>query len=118
MSMRLHSAWTGEAPRRLVATGGGSENPYILQVFADVFACEVAPSPVSASAALGSALRAAHAWLDASGRAVSWRQLVGGFTEPHPETICRPRAEAVEAYERLLPRYAECERLALDAVRG
>jgi xylulokinase len=113
LAMRLHSAFTGEAPSRLVLTGGGSENRQILQVFADVFGCEVAPSPVSQSAALGSALRAAHAWLALVGEPASWAELVRGFTDPAPDAILAPRAEATRVYEEMLPRYAACERQAL-----
>jgi xylulokinase len=58
LSMKLRSAWIG-APRRLLTTGGGSRNPGLSQVLADVFQREIADIEVPKSAALGAAIRAA-----------------------------------------------------------
>ena len=59
--MRLHSAFIGQPPDRILVTGGASKNPGILRVLADVFQAEIVPLRVSNSSALGGALRAAQA---------------------------------------------------------
>ena len=61
LSMRLHSAFIGQPPARILVTGGASKNPGILRVLADVFQAEIVPLRVSNSSALGGALRAAQA---------------------------------------------------------
>lgn len=58
LSMQRYSAFIGEPPKVVLATGGGSQNRGILQVIADVFQAEVRTLRVSNSAALGGALRA------------------------------------------------------------
>ena len=43
LSIRAHAERIGMPlpPQRIIATGGGSANPHILQVVADVFGCQV-----------------------------------------------------------------------------
>ncbi|CAM9655025.1 unnamed protein product, partial [Choristocarpus tenellus] len=53
------------APTTVLATGGGTNSPAILQVLADVFAAPVHVKSVPDSAAVGAALRAKQAWLSA-----------------------------------------------------
>ncbi len=77
LSMRLHGDWIGEATDRILVTGGGSKNPGILKVLADVFQAEILPLRVSNSSALGGALRAAQA---VEGRA--WEELYKTFAAP------------------------------------
>jgi len=113
LSMRLHSAWMGVAPERIFATGGASNNPALLQVLADVMDCRVARIEVSKSAALGAALLAAHGWLEADGEPAEWADLVSGFTEPVSGSEVRPDKKAVKVYDRLLEKYAACEKAAL-----
>jgi xylulokinase len=57
--MRLHSAWMGIAPQRILLTGGASKNNGIAQIVADVFQAPVERLEVANSAALGAALIAA-----------------------------------------------------------
>mmetsp|Transcript_35199 Transcript_35199/g.139844 ORF Transcript_35199/g.139844 Transcript_35199/m.139844 type:complete len:112 (-) Transcript_35199:326-661(-) len=45
---------------RIVATGGGSSSPTMIQVLADVLHCPVYVSPTVNSASLGAAYRAFH----------------------------------------------------------
>ncbi|MCX6918254.1 MAG: FGGY family carbohydrate kinase [Verrucomicrobia bacterium] len=61
LSLRLHSRWVGTPTTHLLLTGGASENPAVAKIFADVFGAPVLRLAVSDSAALGAALRAAHA---------------------------------------------------------
>jgi xylulokinase len=107
LSMRRHSAWMKVRPQRIYATGGASRNTEILQVMADVHECPVFRFEVANSAALGAALRAAHAWHAAGDAPLSWDDVVAGFCEPVPGSELRPRPEAAAAYRPLLARLAE-----------
>jgi xylulokinase len=106
LSMRRHSAWMGVRPERIFATGGASRNLEILQVMADVHECPVFRFEVTNSAALGAALRAAHAWSAHVGRPLDWDDVVRGFCDPVPGSEVRPRPEATAAYRPLLDRLA------------
>ncbi|HHY85754.1 MAG TPA: carbohydrate kinase [Verrucomicrobia bacterium] len=116
MSMRLHSAWMGVSPDRIYATGGASNNVPLLQVMADVMQCPVLRIEVSKSAALGAALRAAHGWLAETRGKADWRDVVKGFTDPVRGSEIRPRARYARVYDRLIEKYARCEREALEKV--
>ncbi len=113
MSMRLHSQWMKVAPDRIFATGGASQDSSILQVMADVMNCRVERIEVSKSAALGAALRAAHGWLAKAGKKPKWEKVVAGFTDPIPNSEIRPIPKAAKVYDRLIEKYARCEREAL-----
>jgi xylulokinase len=102
LSMRRHSAWMGVRPERIFATGGASRNPEILQVMADVHECPVFRFEVTNSAALGAALRAAHAWHAHAGQPLAWEDVVRGFCDPVPGSEIRPRPDASAAYRPLL----------------
>ncbi len=82
MALCLHSAWAGRRPGRLLVTAGGSENPGLLKVLSEVFGVEVQAHEVTQSAALGAALRAAHAGLNLHGAAVGWRELFRSVLTP------------------------------------
>jgi xylulokinase len=77
MSMLLHSAWTGPRPKTVLVTAGGSENLGLLTVIAQVFGAEVRALEVKESAALGAAVRAAHALLNRDKPAMGWQALWG-----------------------------------------
>jgi xylulokinase len=96
VSMRLHSAFIGEATDRVLVTGGASKNPGILRVLADVFQAEIVPLRVSNSSALGGALRAAQA---VEGRA--WADLYGQFTAPDLARRVAPNSDTKVIYEAL-----------------
>ena len=113
MSMRLHSQWMQVAPGKILATGGASNNPQLLQVMADVMNCRVERIEISKSAALGAALQAAHGWLVQAGKKPKWEQVVAGFTNPIPNSEIRPNPKAAKAYHQLIKKYARCERAAL-----
>jgi xylulokinase len=109
LSMRIHSRWMNVTPRRIYATGGASRNRDILRVMADVHNCPVYRFESPNSAALGAALRAAHAGLAEQGQAPPWDEVVSGFAEPVPGAMLVPDRAAVSVYDRLVEKYAECE---------
>ncbi len=109
MSMKLHSQWMGIQPTSIRATGGGAQEREILQVMANVMGCPVNQFEVSKTAALGAALRAAHAWQQAIGKPQSWSQIAKGFTDVVAAGEVRPVPAAVSVYSALLPHYAEFE---------
>mgnify|MGYP006302085599 CR=1 FL=1 len=113
MSMRLHSAWMGSRPREIYATGGASANREILQVMADVHGCPVTRFRAGNSAALGAALRAAHAFAAASGETCDWKTLTAPFLDPDPELAANPQTESAAVYEDLVRAYADFEQEAL-----
>lgn len=110
MAMARHSSWMGVHADPIVATGGASVNRDILQVMADVFGADVDQLEIGNSAALGAALRACHAADTAGGAVISWEEVVADFTRPAPGRRVRPRAEHRAIYDRLMVRYAACER--------
>lgn len=99
LSMRIHSGWIGERPTALLVTGGASENDAILQVFADVFQARLRRLAVADSAALGAAMRAAHA---AGGMA--WEALFERFAVPEPGAI-EPNPQAAAVYDQMAQQY-------------
>ncbi|MHC4481388.1 MAG: xylulokinase, partial [Planctomycetota bacterium] len=115
MSMRIHSRWMSVRSSRIYATGGASANPEILRIMADVHDCPVHRFEVSNSAALGAALRAAQAHLAQAGQPPPWEEVVAGFAEPVPGSRIEPDPEAVAAYDRLVPLYAEREKEVSEA---
>lgn len=112
MALARHSAWMGVDLREIYATGGASVNRAILKVIADVFGADVYQFAVSNSAALGAAIRAAHANLADAGTPVSWDDLVGGLAAPIAGSRVRPDPVSHAIYDQLRPAYAEFERQA------
>jgi xylulokinase len=109
MSMRLHSAWMGEPPTRIYATGGASANNEILQIMADVFQAPVFRQETANSAALGAALRAAHAWTLHTRGDADWEQIAAPFTRPVPASEVKPDPAASALYREQLKSYAAFE---------
>lgn len=106
-SMKMHSAWMGETPSSIAATGGASNNLAILQVMADVFGVTVSRQESTAAAALGAAVRAQHGYLKSVGTEASWEKL----TEPHlkASVVLKPDMQAYRAYADFAARYAKVE---------
>jgi sugar (pentulose or hexulose) kinase len=94
--MRLHSAFIGQPPARILVTGGASKNAGILRVLADVFQAEIVPLRVSNSSALGGALRAAQA---VEGR--PWAELYGRFAAPALDRRVAPDEGSKVTYQGL-----------------
>ncbi len=113
MSMRLHSQWMKVAPDCIYATGGAAQDGPLLQIMADVMNCPVVRIEVSKSAALGAALRAAHGWMVHDGQQPKWERVVANFTAPVPGSEIRPKAKAARVYDKLIAKYARCEREAI-----
>ncbi len=118
LSMRLHSQWMQVSPKNILATGGASNDAALLRVMADVMNCPVLRIEISKSAALGAALMAAHGWLVAAGQNADWKKLVAGFSRPVPGSEIRPDKKAARIYNKLVEKYAACERDALDSIAG
>ena len=113
LSKRLHAQWMKVAPASIYATGGASNDPSLLRVMADVMNCRVERVEISKSAALGAALLAAHGWLIQTGEKPEWEKVVAGFTDPVCGSEVRPDPKAARVYDRLIEKYAACEREAL-----
>jgi sugar (pentulose or hexulose) kinase len=95
------------------ATGGAAANRSILQTMADVFGAEVWRFEVANSAALGAALRAAHADLNVGRRTSDWDEVIRGFVEPVAELRVVPDARSHAMYQELIQVHAACEAHAL-----
>ena len=91
--------------------GGGQ--PRILQVMADVFGADVYQLRVSHSAALGAALRAAHARMRDRDPSTSWNDVVVGLAEPDAGSRIVPQRDRHAFYRDMLKIYAACEAHAL-----
>jgi len=104
-SMRLRAKEAGITPSALRATGGAAQNPAILQIAADVFQCPVRRSNVTNTAALGAAVRAAHA----QERAGGWDRLVVSAVEPQLGSVVEPRRDLARVYDQLAIDYASLE---------
>lgn len=104
-SMRLRAQAAGIVPTALRATGGAAQNAVILQIAADVFQCPVRRSQVTNTAALGAAVRAAHALAPAAG----WDGLVASAVEPQLGPVIEPRRDLAPVYDRLAGDYADLE---------
>ncbi len=116
MAMYLHSGWAGPRPRTVLATAGGSENQDLLAVISQVFGAEVGTLDVKESAALGAAVRAAHAGLNRSGHEIGWREIWELVASTGTSRTVRPSAEVSRIYQApggLIEAYAACERFAL-----
>jgi len=112
-SMAIHSKWMGVRTRTIYATGGASANREILQIMANMHNADVYQFQVGKSAALGAALRAAHADRKAARNEMPWRQVVAGFTEPIRESRVQPHKPAVRVYRAFQKLYRACEAHAL-----
>ena len=113
MAMARHSRWMGITIDTIHATGGAAANRSILQTMADVFGAEVCRFEVANSAALGAALRAAHADLNAGPRTSDWDDVIRGLVEPVAESRFVPDARRHAMYQELIPVHAACEAHAL-----
>ncbi len=96
-SMRLLSQWIGDF-KTVRVTGGASRNQGLVQLIADVFNAEVELIAVADSAALGGAMRAAHAV-----GGFAWHDLAAKFAAA-AQTV-RPTPGSLEAYAKPLAAY-------------
>jgi xylulokinase len=113
MSMALHSQWMGVEIDAIYATGGAAANRSILRTMADVFGADVYQFEVGNSAALGAALRAAHADVGSRAPSVEWDDVLRGFAEPIVGTRLQPDPQRRAWYRDWMHVYAACEAHAL-----
>lgn len=116
MAMVLHSGWIGPRPKRILVTAGGSGNRGLLSVLSQVLGAGVCSFEVKESAALGAAIRAAHAFLRSPGKPVKWSDLFESVVRPNAKELVRPSADAVQIYQGpngLLTRSEACEQSVL-----
>jgi len=52
----------------------------------------------------------------AAGEKPAWAKLTRGFSDPVPGSEIRPQKAAVKVYEKMLVKFALCERAALDSL--
>lgn len=116
LAIRVHSQWMGGQPLGIRATGGASKNPEIRQIMADVLGCPVYHAPVSNSAALGAAIRAAHAVRQADGRAADWAELTTPASDEKALSAILPNSSTRLLYDRMAEEYAVWEREALAEI--
>jgi xylulokinase len=109
MSMRIHSVWMGIKPKRILATGGASKNEAVLQILADVFGAPIHTIEVSNSAALGAAIRAAHAWTLKTTGKCDWRKLAAPFTAKSGSMSFKPNRKNFRIYKAMTILYAKAE---------
>jgi len=108
LSMRLHGAKLGFAPKRILATGGASVDQEMLRVLSNVFGVPVYVAAKSDSASLGAAYRALHGWhCGRADRFVAFGEALGHM----PELVCamEPDAAAHAQYDAMMVRYAQLE---------
>ena len=112
LSMRGRAAkiGMGQSPRRILATGGASQNSAILQVLADVFGVEVGVTDVPDSAALGAAFRAYHgAACEDAGTFLPYRETIAEQRGSGDVTlVASPKADR-SVYDAMLPAFLAFE---------
>jgi xylulokinase len=113
LAMALHSRWMASTVDTIHATGGAAINREILQVMADVFGTRVFQMPVGNSAALGAALRAAHAHMLAQTGSTSWADVIADVAEPLAHSRVDPDPDRHSLYRDMVSVYAACEAHAL-----
>jgi xylulokinase len=101
LNMQLHSHWMELEITGIRLTGGASRNDGIAQLVANVFQAPVERLAVADSAALGAALRAAHA----CGHQLE--TLYPAFCAPAPGSHLDPETGAGAVYQALIADYAE-----------
>merc|ERR1712190_303693 len=90
---------------QLLVTGGASNNPAILKVFADVFQRPVRVMQVAEGAAFGAAVRALHAH---RGHETSPEDIIGKLLD-NSQVQAEPSAHAAAAYSATSRAYAALE---------
>ena len=94
--------------RKLRVTGGAAASGALMQVFADVFGCEVERFETENGAALGAALAACRALVEEA----AWRHLVRAMTRPQSTWL--PDQGLRRSYDEAVERQARLEGVALE----
>ena len=91
--------------RRIIATGGASNNLSILQVLSDVFGCPVYTIEQSDSASLGAAFRALHGHVCYISKSfVKYEHVIPGDALGYT-LVCSPKEGTADIYATILPRF-------------
>jgi xylulokinase len=108
--MRVHGESVGLTnPKRVIATGGASNNTHVLQVLSDVLGAKVYIASQSDSASLGAAFRAAHGYFcDVEGKFVPFE------AQASLTLAASPRNDAYTKYTTMLPAYRSAEQKVLS----
>ncbi|KAI9096961.1 xylulose kinase-like protein [Phlyctochytrium arcticum] len=114
LSMRMRARRLGyddtKSGRRILATGGASQNQVIVQVLADVFGAAVVCSVQgTGSAALGAAYRARYGLWRQSGFVGSFQDSLPSLLQDRFQEMARPDLEAHQRYTAKLPVYEKLE---------
>lgn len=113
LSMRLHGSNIGIQATRILATGGASANPALLQIIADVFGVPVHTASRPNSASLGAAYRALHGWRCSHGAFVPFADALG--SAPRLLLAAEPEPTAHSICSSLLERYRNLEQQLVNA---
>ncbi|MFX0004026.1 MAG: xylulokinase [Candidatus Hodarchaeota archaeon] len=113
LSMKLHSEWIGEKPKKIYATGGGSANEDILQIVANIFNKKVCAFQITNSAALGAAFRAAKSYYDSKNEIKTWKEIINKFKQPQSSKLIEPEQKYIELYNDMLDIYSKYENFIL-----
>jgi xylulokinase len=116
LAMRSHAESLQIEVKRILATGGASSNPQILQIISDVFGAPVFVSKTGPNtAALGAAFRALHGFkCSTAGKFVSFKDAIGSDFKQ----VASPDSKAVAVYNSLFPTFKELEKKATEILNG
>jgi len=123
LAVRYHTTCLGMSkPARIVATGGGSSSPSMIQILADVLQCPVYVSPTVNSAGLGAAYRAFHAvQCEAAEKGfVDFSASISSKKDIESERVLKasPDSDSKTIYDNLYRNYIRCENLVRDDQQG
>nr|XP_018903018.1 PREDICTED: xylulose kinase [Bemisia tabaci] len=88
---------------RIIATGGGSNNPAMLQVLSDVFNSPVYAQDCSNSSMLGAAYQAKFGLMKSQNKELTFSDVTS--TAPAPKLVCTPSHDARQIYDPMVERY-------------
>jgi len=100
LSMKVHSEWLDTDFETIRITGGGSKSVGITQVIADIFQANVEKISIPDSAALGTAMMAAHAIGE-----YQWSDLSDKFTKSYE--VIAPNRDNKIIYDKMVAGFKE-----------
>jgi len=113
LSMRLHSDWIEEKPKKIYATGGASANKEILQIAADIFKTPIIKYEITDSAALGAAFRATYSYYITQNSNLKWERLIDSFMKEQKQEKINPTLTNGPLYDDMLQIYDKFEKFVL-----
>ncbi|KAJ3504130.1 hypothetical protein NLJ89_g8097 [Agrocybe chaxingu] len=100
--------------RRLVISGGSSQNPIIRQLAADIFAMDVYVSATKEAAASGGALLAKYTWWKRTHPDGTFEDMTAGEAMGL-KCVAKPQPDVTAIYNDLVPVYDSCEEQVVKA---